>query len=74
MKRRANLGDLIIIDNNMGGYNVALVLESKHVVPDIWDGKGDRGMVITAYLSKSGEIKRIPKWCLTWCFGGYWKG
>ena len=57
----------------MGGFNVALVLESKPIVPDIWNGDGEKGEVITAHLSKSGEIKRIPKWCLTWCFSGYWK-
>jgi len=73
MKRLANEGDLIVIDNNKGGINVALVLESKAVVPDLWDGYGDKGMVIVA-LCSNGEIKRIPKWCLTWCFGGYWKG
>ena len=73
MKRPANEGDLIIIDNNKGGYNVALVIESKAIVPDIWNGDGDKGMVVTV-LSMDGEIKRIPKWCLTWCFGGYWKG
>jgi hypothetical protein len=73
MKRRQPVkGDLVINTTQQGDFKVALILNVKPVIPNIWDDECSQGKVLIA-IGSDGHFKRIPLWCVTWCYNGFWK-
>jgi hypothetical protein len=72
-RRQPAEGDLIINNTTQGDFKVALVLDIKVILPDIWNDKSSDSEKVLTVISSDGRCKRVPSWCLTWCFSGFWK-